>query len=367
MKPILVTVAGLGVAITVSLSDAHAEPGHAPVVSRTHARCCEVAAGTVVEVELSAAVSSKTQKTGDSFAFRLAAPLVADRMIVLPKGTQGVGEVVDSSPPGMGGKPAKLVLAARYLQRHGLRVPLQGLRLAAAGKNNTTAAEAVGLAGIALGPVGFAGLAISGGQVVFPAGTEAVAKVSSDVSLPAISRARAGLADSTIAAPEVADTAPGDPIAVPAPPPGEGLVVFFRRKSLMGTAQWFNVREDGRALGKLTNGAYFMQAEPPGVHTYTAKTEFKDSLKLQVDPGETYYVEGALTRGLVIGEADLAPSTHVDFESSAKDMKPAPPGSADDQTNGAGEPANAAANTTDSNAAPANDVGSNQMDTNQAR
>ena len=77
------------------------------------------------------------------------------------------------------------------------------------------------------------------------------------------------------------------------------------------------------ALGKLTNGAYFVQTVPPGLHTFTASTEpeFKDSLKLQIDPGETYFVEGILTKGVVIGAADLTPSDRATFQKAAMSLK----------------------------------------------
>ena len=105
------------------------------------------------------------------------------------------------------------------------------------------------------------------------------------------------------AAPDASATSVADLIDVPHPPAGKGQVVFFREKSLVGTGQWFNVREEGKALGKLTNGAYFIQITDPGLHNYTASVEpeFKDKLKLEVDPGETYFVEGTLTKGVVIG------------------------------------------------------------------
>jgi hypothetical protein len=74
-------------------------------------------------------LSSAEQKAGDTFALRLAAPLVVDGMVVLPAGTRGEGEVIESDGPGIGGKAAKMVLAAKYLDvRHG-RVPLDALQL----------------------------------------------------------------------------------------------------------------------------------------------------------------------------------------------------------------------------------------------
>ncbi|MEI9890139.1 MAG: hypothetical protein WDN45_05510 [Caulobacteraceae bacterium] len=89
------------------------------------------------------------------------------------------------------------------------------------------------------------------------------------------------------------------PITLPAPARGQGQVVFFRKKSLLGTGQWFNVREDGKALGKLTNGAYFVQPATPGTHTFTAKTEpeFGDKLTLKIDAGGDLFRRGHTDQG----------------------------------------------------------------------
>ena len=94
----------------------------------------------------------------------------------------------------------------------------------------------------------------------------------------------------------------------------------------MGTAQWFKVREDGVELGKLTNGSYFVQAVEPGQHTYTATSEPEatDSLTLRVAPGQTYYVQGLLTKGLVIGLADLTPSDKARFDELSSTLQPSP-------------------------------------------
>lgn len=311
----------VGLWVSVALSLAPAFTGPAAAASRS---CCRAPAGTLVEVELVDPISTKVQKSGDSFALRLAAPLVVDGRIVLRAGTPGVGEVIESAKPGLGGKAAKLVLAARYLRLHGKRLPLQGLQMSSAGHNNSTAAQAVGLTGIAFAPLGFVGLAVRGGDVELPAGTHAVAKLADDAHLPSLGRAPRGMA---AAAPDANISTAEDGINIPPPPPGMGQVVFFRAKSLLGTGQWFNVREDGKALGKLVNGAYFVQVTEPGLHTYTAATEpeLKDHLKLEVDPGETYFVEGALTKGVVIGTANIFPSDRASFDKAKKGLKIAPP------------------------------------------
>ncbi|MDR3514080.1 MAG: DUF2846 domain-containing protein [Caulobacteraceae bacterium] len=331
---------GLTAALAAAPADAKPKPRPRPAARS----CCHVPAGTFVEVELVDPISTKTQKRGDTFALRLAAPVIVRGQIVLPAGAPGVGEVVDSAKPGMGGKPAKLVLAARYLTVRRGRVPLQSLQLAGGGHNNATAAQAVGLTGIAFAPLGFVGFAVQGGNVDFPAGTTAIAKLAADVNLPSMGRAsRSATLAAASAAVDAEPVAQGS-IGITPPPPGEGQVVFFRRKSLMGTGQWFNVREDGKALGKLSNGAYFVQTADPGQHTYTAteEPEFKDRLRLEIDAGETYFVEGQLTKGLVLGAASLSPSNPTSFVKASKDLKlaSAPSIETPDQQGTVAQPAN---------------------------
>jgi len=322
--------------LLTSASVAWAAPSH---TLRSHA-CCRVPAGTVVRVALVDQVSSATQKRGDLFALRLAAPLIVDGRVVLRAGAPGMGQVIESTRPGIGGKPAEMVLAASYLTtRHG-RLALDALQLARPGHDNSTPAQVLSLAGIAFAPLGIVGILLPGGDIAFRAGTTADAKVALATTLPPLGRA--SRSDLAAAARATAGDVPLDAagsIPIPPPPPGQGQVVFFRAKSLLGTGQWFNVREAGKALGKLTNGAYFIQPEPPGPHTYTAtlEPELRDHLKLNVDPGETYFVEGTLTGGLVISAADLSPSDRGRFNKAAKSLKPAPPPEPD--TPPAAEPA----------------------------
>jgi hypothetical protein len=282
-------------------------------------------ANTLVMVELAAPISTRAQKPGDTFAIRLAEPLVVKGQVLLRAGTPGVGEVIESSKPGMGGKGGKLVLAVKALTPdRGRPVPLKAFQLSAAGQGHAGAANALGIGGIGFAPLGVVAFAIKGGDVSFPAGTQATAKLASAQALPSLGRAPKDTPRSIVDTREAA--AGQSAIALPRVPRGQGLIVFFRKKTVMGTGQWFNVREDGRAVGKLTNGVWFAQPVSPGLHTFTAKTEpeFKDSLKLKVDAGETYFVEGVLTKGVVIGIADLSPSDRAAFNAASKALKPAP-------------------------------------------
>lgn len=323
---------------------------HAPARAAASA-CCMVLAGTPIQIELVDNVSTKVQRSGDTIALKLAAPLIVDGRIVLREGTPGVGQVVEAVKPGIGGRAGKLVLAARYLSKGGQQIPLQGLQLAGAGASKANEAQAVGLTGIAFAPLGFISLAVQGGDLTFPGGSTAVAKIATDTRLPSLGAAtRHELAVAATFAKDNAEADAGGMIAIPPPPQGMGQVVFFRAKSLLGTGQWFNVREDKVALGKLSNGSYFIQVTQPGVHTYTdtLEPELKDKLKLEVDPNETYYVEGSLTKGVVVSAAYLAPSDRASFDKASKDLKLAPPPGEDkDQA----DSANASSNAADSSAA----------------
>jgi hypothetical protein len=313
-------VLGAAILVLVAVSAAAQPYGYAPTRP-----CCLAPAGSLVAVKLTDKVVASQVRPGDGFGITLAAPLIIDGQVVLPAGTPGLGRVIQASGPGLGGKAAKLVVAAEYLTVRGGRVPLQGMQLTGTGRDTSLAADLASLGGWISAPLGFVGFAVTGGDIEIPAGTAAAAKLAKAVSLYPL-----GEADRFAYA--QVRTVFGDPQAsrgyteVPPPPPGMGQVVFFREKSLAGAGQWFNVREEGQALGKLTNGAWFAVPLRPGLHSFTAvsEPEFKDRLTLRVDPGETYFVEGRLTHGVVIGVADLTPSDKARFDALSGQMNADP-------------------------------------------
>jgi hypothetical protein len=140
---------------------------------------------TLVDIELAEAVGSKTHKRGDTFAIRLVAPFTIDGQSI-PAGAVGVGQVVDAAPAGPLGRPAKLLLAARYVEFEGRRLPLHGFRLGGAGKDATNTILVVGTL---ISPLG--SLFIHGGEIEIPAGTRAQAKISAPVFLPVVAPAAA--------------------------------------------------------------------------------------------------------------------------------------------------------------------------------
>lgn len=323
MRTFTAAVVGLSLSIGATAGPALARPAHPAARG-----CCTAQAGTVLEVELAEPISTKSQKSGDSFTLKLAAPLIVDGHVLLRAGTPGVGQIIEASKPGLGGKGGKLVLAARYLRRGRVHVPLNGMQMSGNGHDNSGVANAAGIGGLVFFPLGIAGIVMHGGDIVLPAGTHADAKIASDTKLSSLGRPSRAEREAAAEVTAAADTtATSGSIQIPPPPAGKGQVVFFRDKSIMGTGQWYTVHEGDQAVGKLTNGAYFVLVTDPGVHTYSAsfEPEFKDKLRLEVDAGETYYVAGAMTKGVILGAADLTPSNRNAFNKASKNLKPAPP------------------------------------------
>jgi len=150
-----------------------------------------------------------------------------------------------------------------------------------------------------------------------------------------------------VTAPE-ATTAPApDAVAPPAPDataaqvpdaaptsaaglPGKGRIFFFRPGRLAGAIYTYHIVEvgdDGKAakdaphLGDLPNGGAFSFEAEPGVHSYNitgpmAVNKAEDRLRMEVEPGETYYVEQTVRMGLVTGGFRLVPADEARFKGS---------------------------------------------------
>ena len=295
----------------------------APARAQAPAPCCTIPVGTEVAVQVVRPISTHDIKADMVFDLRLAAPLIVDGQVLLPAGTTGAGRVVQSSGPGLGGKGAKLVVAADYLNVPGGAVKLAGMQLTGTGKDHSMAANILGLGGIGFAPIGVAGIVLTGEHAEIPAGVVASAKTAVPVTLAPLAAAT----PADYAQVQAMFGAPQETrgwLDIPPPPQGLGQVVFFRRKSMTGI-QWFNVREHGEALAKLTTGTYFILPIQPGLHEFTARSEpeLKDHLTLKVDAGETYYVESVMTHGLVMGAAELTPSDKARFDALSGELKPA--------------------------------------------
>ena len=164
------------------------DPGEAPAAPALEAACCTVPARTPVEIELLDTINSKANHSGESFAFRLAAPLTIDGRVLVPAGTTGVGEVVHAERARFGGRAGELILAARYLDFNGTRIALRTLRVGAQhGRDSSATINNVNLALAATVPaLSLVAFMIAGGEVNVPAGTRASAQIAAEIQLAPI-------------------------------------------------------------------------------------------------------------------------------------------------------------------------------------
>lgn len=109
--------------------------------------------------------------------------------------------------------------------------------------------------------------------------------------------------------------------AIAAPPAGKGQIVFFRPGKYMGMAISFKVREGETELGTLSNNGYFVATVEPGAHQYVVHSEAKDILNIEVEPDETYFIEGGMAMGALLYRPNLSPSTPEEFEKVASKLK----------------------------------------------
>jgi hypothetical protein len=173
-----------------------------------------IAAGTVVQISIVNLISSKVAQPRDMFPIELAEPIKVGDQILVPAGVTGEGEVVDAGDGGFGGAPAKLVLAVRYINVNGERMPLRGASFAE-GKSTATSVAVVS----AIPVVGLASLFMKGGNIDVPAGTRASAKVSADFVIPPLSATVVNEAESPAIAPASSEQPKLD--AIPASADGE--------------------------------------------------------------------------------------------------------------------------------------------------
>lgn len=165
-----------------------------------------------------------------------------------------------------------------------------------------------------------AALALSFATAAMAQDTTTEAPASADAAAPADTSTATDAAPVTVPASEV-PPADAPPEYVPAfseivgrPPEGKGQIVFFRPSRFTGAALSFSVREGDEGIGRLGNGRYFVHVAEPGIHEYNISGEVTDTLRLEIEEGETYYVQQTINMGIMMGRPVLTPSDQAAFE-----------------------------------------------------
>jgi hypothetical protein len=79
------------------------------------------------------------------------------------------------------------------------------------------------------------------------------------------------------------------------------LVVFFRAKKFSGGAIQFNVKDSNKHYGQLKNGTIMKVYADPGEHTFFSQVISSDAITLNLEAGNTYYVQGNVKMGALAG------------------------------------------------------------------
>ncbi|RVU06360.1 hypothetical protein EOE18_05940 [Novosphingobium umbonatum] len=263
-----------------------------------------------VEVEFLATLSSEGSHVGDMFPIRLAKAASLDNGETLPAGLMGLGEVVEAKPAGGGGAPGVLVLALRYLDHHGRKIALRSLQQNMVGRDRVNEMRRHGSLSLATAlPMSMLGMATRGGNIVVAKGSYALADVAGE--LGAAEAASASSADW----PEKAA------LDVPPPPKGMGQVVFYRPDSLSWKMIGCTIREEERKLSSLGSGRWFAYVASAGVHAFRVTSETSDSLRLNVEAGETQYVSCRLRASVLIARPVIRPEAASGFHAALSGLK----------------------------------------------
>lgn len=94
-------------------------------------------------------------------------------------------------------------------------------------------------------------------------------------------------------------------VSLPEVKPDMGLVVFYRQANMKGRAIRFEISDSAKgSIGYLSDGTVVHRDLEPGSHTFTVRApsvDGQDSVTLDVEAGQTYYVKGTVLWGWPAG------------------------------------------------------------------
>ncbi len=103
------------------------------------------------------------------------------------------------------------------------------------------------------------------------------------------------------------------------------MIVFYRKWAYPALALGYTVREGRDAIGELDPGTFFFVVVDPGLHSYYVRGEHRDTMQIEVEAGETYYVRFELDTGWLLYQPTLTPSEQRLFDQASPHLKPSMP------------------------------------------
>jgi hypothetical protein len=110
------------------------------------------------------------------------------------------------------------------------------------------------------------------------------------------------------------------------PKQGKGRIVFYRvSRHADGYGSSCTIAEEleggATKMPNIKGNSFLVVEAEPGIHRYAVKIETTDRLTLEVEEGETYFVQCVMAHGILRPRPDIRPSTLEEF-SSFPTLKP---------------------------------------------
>jgi len=241
-----------------------------------------VTEGTAVKVITTSEITSKKAKPNDPVGFTIDEDVVINGQVVVRKGTEAIGSVVNAEKGGYMGKSGKLAIQVESTKT----VDGQALKLRAAkgkeGEDNTTSTMVLSF----ISPV-----------FLFKKGGEAKVAPGTPITVYVAQEKRFRLDGSTLVAVATEPSASATNSA-------EATVFIYRPKKIVGSALEPSVFVDETELARMDNGRYFAIKVKPGKHIIRM-TDDKKGYALDMGPGQKYFFRIGVEAGMFKGHGKI--------------------------------------------------------------
>jgi len=241
-----------------------------------------VSEGTAVKVITTSEITSKKAKPNDPVGFTVDEDVVINGQVVVRKGTEATGSVVNAEKGGYMGKSGKLAIQVESTKT----VDGQPLKLRAAkgkeGEDNTNSTMVLAF----ISPV-----------FLFKKGGEAKVAPGTPITVYVAQEKRFRLDGSTLVAVAMEPSASATNSA-------EATVFIYRPKKIVGSALEPSVFVDETELARMDNGRYFAIKVKPGKHIIRM-TDDKKGYALDMGPGQKYFFRIGVEAGMFKGHGKI--------------------------------------------------------------